>query len=479
MSQETETADVKNTVTIEDMGPCKKKVVIEIPEKSIQDALDEQYNELRKDAIVPGFRKGRVPRRLLEKRFGKETCEQVKLKLLAEASEAAIKDNDLDTLGELNIEHKDIKLPENGPLKFDFEVEVRPEFELPVLEGIPVEKPKMEVTDERIEQETEALQRRMGLWVPQEDGTVEAEDQVIADVLLKIEDVEEKEKLDNTTIFVRENGFVGKIPVEKLDAALAGAKQGDVKTTSVDVPKTFFDEKYRGKKVEVEISVKDIKRLIPAELNEEFFNKIGVSDETELREQIREMLQRNLEGQVRTSMTEQIYKYLTDSVSFDLPLDVVADQSAKIFQRQYASLAMSGLERQKIEERMEQIRASSEEQAREQLKLFFIMEKVAEKLEIEVDEEEINGRIAQVAMQQGQRPEKMREQMERDGSLAQFSLQVREQKCIEKLLESAKITEVKTKSKKKAAKKAAAGKAAAKTNKPASKEKDKTSTRGI
>ena len=73
----------KNTVTIEDAGPCKKKVVIEIPEEAIKKATDEQYGELHKEAQIPGFRKGRAPRRLLEKRFGKEVSEQVKLKLLA------------------------------------------------------------------------------------------------------------------------------------------------------------------------------------------------------------------------------------------------------------------------------------------------------------------------------------------------------------------------------------------------------------
>jgi trigger factor len=103
---------------------------------------------------------------------------------------------------------------------------------------------------------------------------------------------------------------------------------------------------------------------------------------------------------------------------------------------------MRGLAREQLEEQMEQLRASSEEQAKKQLKTFFIMDKVADKLEIKVGEEEINGHIAQLAIQQGQRPERMREQMLRDGSLAQFRLQVREDKCIAKLLESAKITEI-------------------------------------
>ena len=96
MAQEQEEKKLPdNVVTIEEVGPCKKKVAVEVPEETIKHTLDEQYNDLRREAVLPGFRKGRAPRRLLEKRFGKETSDQVKLKLLAEASDAALKDNDL------------------------------------------------------------------------------------------------------------------------------------------------------------------------------------------------------------------------------------------------------------------------------------------------------------------------------------------------------------------------------------------------
>ena len=103
---------------------------------------------------------------------------------------------------------------------------------------------------------------------------------------------------------------------------------------------------------------------------------------------------------------------------------------------------MRGVPKEEVEQQMEQLRAGSEEQAREQLKIYFIMDKVAEKYEISVTDEEINGHIARIASYRGRRPEKMRDEMMRDGSLAQFTLQVREQKCIDKILEKAKISEV-------------------------------------
>ncbi|HEC03489.1 MAG TPA: trigger factor [Phycisphaerales bacterium] len=451
----------QNIVTIEDAGPCKKKVVIEIPEEAIKKATDEQYGELHKDAQIPGFRKGRAPRRLLEKRFGKEVSEQVKMKLLADASEAAVKDNELQTLGEPDIDFENTELPAEGPLRFDFEIEVRPEFDLPVLEGIPVTKTKLEVADEQIEREVEQMRRLAGVWTPRgEADTIEAEDQIIADVILKVEGIEEDEKLDNTEIYVRANGFVGAIPVEKLDELLVGAKAGETRETSIEVPKTFFREEYRGKKVDVKIDVKDVKWLKPGELDENLFKQIGVEDEDELREKIQDTLQGRLEQQSRTEMTEQIYKYLLDNTDFELPLDIVGEQATMVLQRQYSNLIMRGLSREQLDEQLEQLQAGSEQQAEQQLKTFFIMDKVAEKLDISVSEEEINGNIAQLAMQRGQRPEKMREQMARDGSLAQFSLEVRQNKCIAKLLETAQVTEKKAKKAKKSKKK---------TDKPAKK----------
>lgn len=463
--QESRTA--KNTVAVEDIGPCKKKVTVEIPEETIKEMADEQYQELRREAVLPGFRKGRAPRRLLEKRFGKETKDSVKLKLLAEASEAAMKSQKLDVLTDPEIDYEHIELPDTGPMKFEFEIEVRPEFELPALEGIAVNRPKLEVTEGQIDREIEQLQRWSGVWTPREDGIVQRDDQIVADVRLRVDLTEEEmarqtaiaegkpeegeakqtpipeaeTKLDNAEVFVRPNGFVGPIPVEKLDELLIGAKAGEKKTTTVEIPHTFFREEYQGRKVEVEIEVKDVKFLKPGELDEHFLQRFNVETVEELRDRIRENLGARIENQVRTEMSDQIYKYLLDNTKFDLPMDIVARQAGTILQRQYINLLSRGLSRQQVDEQMEQLRAGSEEQAKEQLQTFFIMDSVAEKLDVEVTEEEINGHIARVAIQRGQRPEKLKEQMERDGSLSQFRLDVRQSKCISKLLETANVTE--------------------------------------
>ncbi|PKL43506.1 MAG: trigger factor [Planctomycetes bacterium HGW-Planctomycetes-1] len=437
---QTETkSEIKNIVKITAAGPCKKKVSVEVPAEAIAKALDAQYEDLRKNALVPGFRKGRAPRRLLEKRFGKESSLQVKLKLLADASEAAMKDNNIEALGEPDIAHEKVELPESGPLKFDFEVEVRPDINLPSLEGIPVDKPKLEVSNADVEKEIAELQKRLGTWKPK-DGKIAADDQIIADVTLKSDT--ETEKINNAEIHIRQKGFVGKVVIDDLDKLLVGAKAGDTKTTAVDVPSSFYEEKYRGKKVDVEIKINDVKTLVPAELDEAFFKRIGVADKDELKTNIRQRAERDLERQQRDEMRNQVRQYLLGKCDFDLPADIVADQSKSILQRQYTRLLLQGAKAEEIQKQMEQLKTSSDQQAKESLMAFFVMDAVAKKLNIEATQEEINGYIAHAAMYRQVRPEKLREQMARDGSLAEASLEIREIKCIDKILETAKISEV-------------------------------------
>jgi len=467
MADEKQQDKIKNKVKIEDVGPCKKKVAIEIPEDAVKAATDEQYGELGRDAVVPGFRKGRAPRRLLEKRFGKEASQQIKLKLLSEASEDALKDCKFDSLGEPDVDFENIELPDEGALKFEFEIEVRPDIELPKLEGIAVEKPALEVTDKQVKDEIEQIQKRMGLWTPQQNGKVELEDQIIADVLIIDEDGKET-KLDNNQITVRESGIVGPIPVEKLGEILVGAKVGDKKKASVEVPKTFYNEEYRGKKFEIKIDIEDIKRLKPAALDKELFEKLAVEDEKQLKQRVREMFESRMEQQQRTAMGQQIYKYLDDKIKIDLPADLVADQAKRMAMRQKVNLMYQGLDKAAMEAQAEQLEASSEVEARQEVKQFFIMDTLAAKLDLTVTEEEINGQIAQMAIQRGQRPEQMREAMAKDGSLTQMGVQIRDDKCISKLLETAKITDAKPAKKtsvKKTTKKPAAKKSSS-TDKP-------------
>jgi trigger factor len=395
---------------------------------------------------------------------------------VAEASDAAIKDNELNIFGEPDVDHEAVELPAEGPMKFEFEVEVWPEFDLPNLDGIPVNKAKLEVTDAQVTEELDQLRKYSGVWAPREEAAAcEVDDRLLADVSIKLEDVDEPEKLDNTDISVRANGYIGSIPVEKLDEELTGVKAGESKLISVEVPKTYFNEDYRGKKADISIEVKEVKWLKPTEIDATFLERFGAETEEDLHESIQSMLDSRLETQARSEMAEQIYAYLLANTSFDLPLAVVADQASTVLQRQSVRMMQQGLSREKMEAEMANLRASSEDQAKDQLKTFFVVDKVCDKLEIQVTDEEVNGQVAQLAIQRGQRPERLKEQMARDGSLGQFRLEIRQNKCVEKLLESAAITEVDAKEAPKKAKKTAKKKetTAKKTTKKSSKKSSK------
>ncbi|MFI4912796.1 MAG: trigger factor [Sedimentisphaeraceae bacterium JB056] len=434
MAEETKN-EIKNVVKVADAGPCRKKVSIEVPEDAIKEVVADQYKELRQEAVLPGFRKGRTPIRLLEKRFGKDINEQTKLKLLADATEKAIEENKLDTLGEPEINPEDHTLPESGSFSFEFEVNVRPEFDLPDFKAIKLEKPAIEVKDEEIEERLESLLNNFGEMADrEEDAGIEEGDMAVADVVVTPEG-EEAITVEDTDVSVKNDGFCGKVPVADLGDQLVGAKVGDEKSFSTEVPETFFNKDLAGKKCDVKVTVKKITFRKPAELNDELFDKLGLDDETALREKITDMLEDEKERAAQNEMGETIRKYLLDNTSFDLPEDVVAEQTDSLVKRQYSRLLMEGLEADELQKKTEELQTASQEEAKDNLKSFFIMDKVAQDLEVEVAPEEINGYIAQMAMYRQMRPEKMREQLLRDGSLTQFTMQAREQKCIEKIIE--------------------------------------------
>ena len=161
-------------VTVEDAGPARKKLTIEIPQERIEEKIESLYGRIRNDAQIPGFRRGRAPQRLIEKRFGDDIKNDAKGQLLSEGYSQAIEEHDLDVLGEPDVKDVDeIELPESGPLKFEVEVEVSPDFELPDLSEIKVEKPSTEVSDDDVTAEIERFRERMGKMSPVEDESAE------------------------------------------------------------------------------------------------------------------------------------------------------------------------------------------------------------------------------------------------------------------------------------------------------------------
>jgi trigger factor len=141
-------------------------------------------------------------------------------------------------------------------------------------------------------------------------------------------------------------------------------------------------------------------------------------------------------------MREQVYKYLLDNTPIDLPTKLSDRQEQRVVSRRAVDLRMRGLSAEQISANLEKLRSGAKDEAVKELKLFFILEKIATDQGTDVGEDELNGRVAMLAAQQGARPEKLRQQMAKDGTLANMYIQMREQKAVDKLLETAQIEEV-------------------------------------
>ena len=431
-------------VKVEDAGPATKKVSIEIPQERIQQKLAEQFKELRSQAAIPGFRVGHAPQKLIEKRFSADVKEQVRRSLVSESYEQAMEKNQLQPLGEPEFENAEkLDLPESGSLNYTFMVEIQPKIDLPNLKGLKVKKPKIEVKEENVDQAMQNLREQQGVMAPVEDRGVTAKDFLVADVHLKVEGNVVGHVHDAQ--LVARPGRVGGIQIDDLDKQLEGLKPGETRTIIAKGPDTHANEAVRGKEVQIEVTLKDLKRLELAEINAEFLESLGFADEKELRDALREQMVERITSDVQQAMREQVNKYLLENVQMELPTKLSARQADRVVNRRAMDLMSRGIAREQLEANIERLKSGAQDEAVRELKLFFILQQIATENGVDVDEAELNGRIAMFAIQRGRRPEKMKQEMSKDGSLSNLYIQVREQKAVDKILEDAEIEEVEMK----------------------------------
>lgn len=438
---DTQEQDFTYPIRVEDAGPATKKVHVEIPADRISKKMEEQFAELRQQAAIPGFRVGHAPRKLIEKRFSQDVKEQVRRSLISESYEQAVEKNNLQVIGEPRFDNPDaIQLPESGPLTYTFEVEVQPEINIPELKGLKIKRPKIEVSEANVDQAMQNLREQQGTLVPVEDRGVEDKDYLMADVHVKVDGNVVGHQHDSQ--IVSRPGRIAGLEVSDLDSQLRGMKAGETRTIKVHAPDTHPTEAVRGKDVEIEIALKDIKKLELVDVNQEFLESLGFETEKELRDALREQMVERIDYDIKTAMREQVSKHLLDNVNIDLPSKLSDRQEQRIVQRRAVDLMMRGVPQEQIAANIERLRSGARDEAARELKLFFILQKIATDQQTDVDEAELNGRIAMLAAQRGVRPEKLKQEMAKDGTLANLYVQMREQKAIDKILEDAQIEDV-------------------------------------
>ncbi len=452
--------------TVEDLGALRKKVTITIPREAIDERLEKQYKELSREAIVPGFRKGRAPRRLIEKRFGSEVSETITSDLLGNGYLAAIEKVNLKVLGDPLIwcrpknpsktedaetgisgeqlmsvreAFENIDLPESGNLTFACEVEVQPEFELPELKGIPIRRPKVAITDQDVEQQVDRFRRTRAEWQTLGDGAVQTDDIVVVAMKMSVDGQVVKVQ-DSATLAARPQAIEG-IAFENLGELLGGAKVGDVRRISGTIPDDNERAELRGKTAEFELTIKEIRRLKLPELTAEMLKSVGFDSPEEFRAYIRSELEARLADVIRRGMRNQVYKYLLENARFDLPERLSQRQANRVVVRRMLELYRQGMPESEVAKHVDELRTTARNEAAQELKLSLIMEKIADQLKPEVTEDEVNGQIALIARQQNRRFDRVRDELIKNDGIESLFIQLRDEKIVDRLLEEAKITE--------------------------------------
>ncbi len=437
---EPEKPKIDYAVQIEDAGPATKKLFIEVPREHIQTVLEDQYKELRQKATIPGFRPGHAPRKLIEKRFGGDVKNDVCRKLVEESFEQVIEEKKLSVIGQATFEDaQNIKLPDEGPLKYAVTVEVRPEFDLPDLSAMKITRPTIEVTDELSDRAMNNLRKQQGSLLPVEDRGVEPLDHVIADLHAAIDGTELIHILQGQ--FEARRLIIRGIDVGDLGESLKGVKPGESRQITIKVPDDHPLESARGREVPLDVQVKEIKRIEPVALDADFCQKMGFDSVDQLRSALKEELESKLQRDASTAMRDQVQRFLLENVRLELPQKLTESQTQRVVQRRATELMMRGMPREQIEAIATELRSGASDEAVNEAKLFFILARIAEEQNIEVNEDELNQMIAVAAAQQGARPEKLKQQMAKDGSLMSLYVQARDAKVLDKLMESAQITE--------------------------------------
>jgi len=431
-------------ISLEDAGPGTKKVTIEIPETRISESLEQQFKELRSQAAIPGFRVGHAPRKLIERKFSDDVREQVRSQLVRDSYQEAVEKNALNVLGEPEFDNAEaIKLPESGPLKYTFSVEVQPDITLPDLTGLKIKKPKVTVTDENVQQAYDNLRDQQGALVPVEDRGIVAKDFLTADVHMKVDGEEIVHQYDSQ--LVARSGRVAGVQVDDLDQKLDGLKVGEKREFTVKVPDGHANEQIRGKDATIEVSLKGIKKLEPREVNQDFLDELGFKDDGELREALREQLVERINADVQQAQRDQVHAHLLQNVNVELPVKLSGKQTDRVVQRRAVSLLSRGMAQDQVLSNLEKLKEGAADEGARELKLFFILQKLATDQGVQVEEAELNGRIAMMAAQRGDRPEKVKQEMNKDGSLMNLYVQMREQKAVDNVIAGAEIEEVELK----------------------------------
>jgi trigger factor len=428
-------------VDIQSVGPCKKHLKITIPREEVDRQFGDSLKSMRREAAVPGFRPGRAPATLVQKRFKKEVEGQVKNQLLMAALQQVDDDHKINPISRPELDLDAIELAPDGPLTFEMDVEVQPEFDLPTYKGLTVQRPVRKVTDADLDAQFRTFLERYAQEVPKLEGGADAGDLIVADLTFEKDGVQlnqvKEVKFRLLPALRLQDGVI-----EDLQAALAGAKPGERREAVAQIGTSSPDPAIRGQAIRVVFNVLDLKTLRLPEVNEEFLSGLGFDDEAELRDAMKASLERRVLYQQAQAVRGNLLNQLVGQVPIELPSDLVKRQESTTLRNMVLEMRQAGLSDAELRAREAEIRANAHETTLRNLKEFFLLSRIAEAEGIKVDDDDLDREIDMIAMRTEESPRRIRARIEKEGLADGLATQILERRVIDFVLESATIEDV-------------------------------------
>lgn len=420
--------------TVEELSSVKKKITIEIDSAAVTKEMEKTISEIGKKAKIPGFRPGKAPKNIVEKHFGGEVHSEVLNRLISTYYLQAIKDNNIkpvdmpaiDTISELSKE---------SPLSFVATVEVRPNITLGVYDGIEVKERDIAVTEEEVSQTVERLRDMYAQLEVVEGRPIENSDTGIID----FEGFDDGKSISGAkaTDYLLTLGSKSLIP--GFEEQLVGMNRGDTREIKVTFPADYNNKDLAGKNASFTVVLKEIKKKVLPELNDEFAKELGdYKSLADLKETIKKDIEARKRSDQATAQRDEILQKLVDSYTFENPM-VLVDHELQSMARQHATrMARRGVDVMKTFD-VAKFREENTAMAEKRVKGLLILDEIAEKENVEISEQEITTALATMAKAAGQTVDTIRKYYDtHEGGLENLRTSLKQEKTLGILLSRAK-----------------------------------------
>jgi trigger factor len=435
---EAEKPKLQLEVAVTSPSACERHVTVTVSREDIDRYVNDAVGEMMPTAAVPGFRIGRAPRKIVEHRFRDEVTEQVKRTLLLDSLGQISEEQQFSAISEPDFDLDAVEVPKEGPMTFEFTIEVRPEFDMPQWKGLKLQRPVREFSDQDVDQQIEQMLARYGQLVPYEGAASEGDYLTLN--ITSTADGRQVASEEEAVVKLRPTLSFSDARLDGFDTLMAGVQAGDRRSAQVTLTQDAPHAELRGKTVDVEFEVLEVKQLKLPELTPDFLEEIGEFDSEEaFRNAVRKNLQRQLEYQQQRRSRAQISALLTKSADWELPPGLLERQSTRELERAVMELRRSGFNEAEIRARENQLRQNSKASTAAALKEHFILERIAEEEKIDVEDGDYDREITLIAMQSGESPRRVRAQLEKRGLMDVLRNQIIERKVLERVQAEAKF----------------------------------------